>query len=167
MSWILKAGQTNQYSRYFSEEMDSAWRIWRWKGASSPKARFCEDGVVLVFLAKLISTSVMAALMQKGSYSAFKTTSQDNVKPHYNDTWRRKKKMQFWPVAIKESVEIFETRDDDPIHLKTCFLEEWDKITPERLHLLLSLMSEHPVSVMIRNSNRIECTFILKDTYSS
>ncbi len=38
-------------------------------------------------------------------------------------------------------------------HLKTCLQEEWDKITPETLHHLVSSVPKHLLSVVKRNGN--------------
>ncbi len=38
-------------------------------------------------------------------------------------------------------------------HLKTCLQEEWDKITPETLHHLVSSVPKHILSVVKRNGN--------------
>ncbi len=38
-------------------------------------------------------------------------------------------------------------------HLKTCLQEEWDKITPETLHHLVSSVPKRLLSVVKRNAN--------------
>ncbi len=38
-------------------------------------------------------------------------------------------------------------------HLKTCLQEEWDKITPETLHHLVSSVPKRLLSVVKRNGN--------------
>ena len=61
-------------------------------------------------------------------------------------------------VPNRESVAHFETQTQQRrpytvTHLKTCFQEEWDKVTPEKLPHLLSSVPKRLLSVVKRNGN--------------
>ncbi len=73
---------------------------------------------------------------------------QDNAKPHsahITKSWLRRKRVQVldWPACLPRTVA----------HLKSCLQEEWDKITPETLHHLVSSVPKRLLSVVKRNGN--------------
>ncbi len=66
--------------------------------------------------------------------------------------------LQSRPVSNRECVAHFEAqmrqrRPRTVAHLKTCLQEEWDKITPETLHHLVSSVPKRLLSVVKRNGN--------------
>ncbi len=80
---------------------------------------------------------------------------QDNAKPHsahITKSWLRRKRVRVldWPACSPDLSPIEnvwrilkrkmrQRRPRTVAHLKTCLQEEWDKITPETLHHLVSL----------------------------
>ncbi len=69
---------------------------------------------------------------------------QDNAKPHsahITKSWLRRKRVRV------------PRRPRTVAHLKTCLQEEWDKITPETLHHLVSSVPKRLLSVVKRNGN--------------
>ncbi len=83
---------------------------------------------------------------------------QDNAKPHsahITKSWLRRKRVRVldWPacspdLSLIENVwrilkrKMRQRRPRTVAHLKTCLQEEWDKITPETLHHLVSSVSK-------------------------
>ncbi len=67
--------------------------------------------------------------------------------------------LQSRPVSNRECVAHFEAQNATTktlyccAHLKTCLQEEWDKITPETLHHLVSSVPKRLLSVVKRNGN--------------
>ncbi len=60
-----------------------------------------------------------------------------------------------WP-AVPTCLQSWKCDNEDPVllpHLKTCLQEEWDKITPETLHHLVSSVPKRLLSVVKRNGN--------------
>ncbi len=111
-------------------------------------------------------------------YAAFKKTSfqghpcifqQDNAKPHsahITKSWLRRKRVRVldWPACSPDLSPIEnvwrilkrkmrQRRPRTVAHLKTCLQEEWDKITPETLHHLVSSVPKRLLSVVKRNGN--------------
>ncbi len=94
---------------------------------------------------------------------------QDNAKPHsahITKSWLRRKRVRVldWPACSPDlsSIEnvwrilkrkMRQRRPRTVAHLKTCLQEEWDKITPETLHHLVSSVPKRLLSVVKRNGN--------------
>ncbi len=94
---------------------------------------------------------------------------QDNAKPHsahITKSWLRRKRVRVldWPACSPDLSPIenvwrilkHKMRQRKPrtvAHLKTCLQEEWDKITPETLHHLVSSVPKRLLSVVKRNGN--------------
>ncbi len=94
---------------------------------------------------------------------------QDNAKPHsahITKSWLRRKRVQVldWPACSPDLSPIEnvwrilkrkmrQRRPRTVAHLKTCLQEEWDKITPETLHHLVSSVPKRLLSVVKRNGN--------------
>ncbi len=94
---------------------------------------------------------------------------QDNAKPHsarITKSWLRRKRVRVldWPACSPDLSPIENVwhilkrkmRQRKPrtvAHLKTCLQEEWDKITPETLHHLVSSVPKRLLSVVKRNGN--------------
>ncbi len=94
---------------------------------------------------------------------------QDNAKPHsahITKSWLRRKRVRVhdWPACSPDLSPIEnvwrilkrkmrQRRPRTVAHLKTCLQEEWDKITPETLHHLVSSVPKHLFSVVKRNGN--------------
>lgn len=84
------------------------------------------------------------------TYAAFKTTSFPGMR------------VLDWPACSPDlSLNVWGTfkckmrqrRPHTVIHLQTCLQEEWDKITPETLHHLVSSVPKCLLSVVKRNGN--------------
>ena len=94
----------------------------------------------------------MTALMQRKRYGAFKSTSfpgmfMQNLILHILQTeWLRKRKQRMCGEFCKQR-QLYAVEN-----LKTSLQEEWDKITPETLHSLVSIVPEHLFSVVRRTS---------------
>ncbi len=94
---------------------------------------------------------------------------QDNAKPysaHITKSWLRRKRVRVldWPACSPDLSPIEnvwhilkrkmrQRRPRTVAHLKTCLQEEWDKITPETLHHLVSSVPKRLLSVVKRNGN--------------
>ncbi len=94
---------------------------------------------------------------------------QDNAKPHsahITKPWLRRKRVRVldWPACSPDLSPIEnvwrilkrkmrQRRPRTVAHLKTCLQEEWDKITPETLHHLVSSVPKRLLSVVKRNGN--------------
>ncbi len=94
---------------------------------------------------------------------------QDNAKPHsahITKSWLRRKRVRGldWPACSPDLSPIEnvwrilkrkmrQRRPRTVAHLKTCLQEEWDKITPETLHHLVSSVPKRLLSVVKRNGN--------------
>ncbi len=94
---------------------------------------------------------------------------QDNAKPHsahITKSWLRRKRVRVldWPACSPDLFPIEnvwrilkrkmrQRRPRTVAHLKTCLQEEWDKITPETLHHLVSSVPKRLLSVVKRNGN--------------
>ncbi len=94
---------------------------------------------------------------------------QDNAKPHsahITKSWLRRKRVRVldWPACSPDLSPIEnvwrilkrkmrQRRPRTVAHLKTCLQEEWDKITPETLHHLVSSVPKCLLSVVKRNGN--------------
>ncbi len=94
---------------------------------------------------------------------------QDNAKPHsahITKSWLRRKRVRVldWPACSPDLSPIEnvwhilkrkmrQRRPRTVAHLKTWLQEEWDKITPETLHHLVSLVPKRLLSVVKRNGN--------------
>ncbi len=94
---------------------------------------------------------------------------QDNAKPHsahITKSWLRRKRVRVldWPACSPDLSPIEnvwrilkrkmrQLRPRTVAHLKTCLQEEWDKITPETLHHLVSSVPKCLLSVVKRNGN--------------
>ncbi len=94
---------------------------------------------------------------------------QDNAKPHsahITKSWLRRKRVRVldWPACSPDLSPIEnvwrilkrkmrQRRPRTVAHLKTCLQEEWDRITPETLHHLVSSVPKHLLSVVKRNGN--------------
>ncbi len=94
---------------------------------------------------------------------------QDNAKPHsahITKSWLRRKRVRVldWPACSPDLSPIEnvwrilkrkmrQRRPRTVAHLKTCLQEEWDKITPETLHHLVSSVLKRLLSVVKRNGN--------------
>ncbi len=94
---------------------------------------------------------------------------QDNAKPHsahITKSWLRWKRVRVldWPACSPDLSPIEnvwrilkrkmrQRRPRTVAHLKTCLQEEWDKITPETLHHLVSSVPKRLLSVVKRNGN--------------
>ncbi len=94
---------------------------------------------------------------------------QDNAKPHsahITKSWLRRKRVRVldWPACspdlspienvwriLKRKMQ--QRRPRTVAHLMTCLQEEWDKITPETLHHLVSSVPKRLLSVVKRNGN--------------
>ncbi len=88
---------------------------------------------------------------------------QDNAKPHsahITKSWLRRKRVRVldWPACSPDLSPIEnvwrilkrkmrQRRPRTVAHLKTCLQEEWDKITPETLHHLVSSVPKRLLSV--------------------
>ncbi len=94
---------------------------------------------------------------------------QDNAKPHsahITKSWLRRKRVRVldcpacnpdlspienvWRILKRK---MRQRRPRTVAHLKTCLQEEWDKITPETLHHLVSSVPKRLLSVVKRNGN--------------
>ncbi len=89
---------------------------------------------------------------------------QDNAKPHsahITKSWLRRKRVRVldWPACSPDLSPIEnvlcilkrkmrQRRPRTVAHLKTCLQEEWDKITPETLHHLVSSVPKRLLSVV-------------------
>ncbi len=89
---------------------------------------------------------------------------QDNAKPHsahITKSWLRRKRVRVldWPACSPDLSPIEnvwriskrkmrQRRPRTVSHLKTCLQEEWDKITPETLHHLVSSVPKRLLSVV-------------------
>ncbi len=94
---------------------------------------------------------------------------QDNAKPHsahITKSWLRRKRVRVldWPACSPDLSPIEnvwrilkrkmrQRRPRTVAHLKTCLQEEWDKLTPETLHHLVSSVPKRLLSVVKRNGN--------------
>ncbi|XDV36000.1 hypothetical protein PO909_005854 [Leuciscus waleckii] len=94
---------------------------------------------------------------------------QDNAKPHsahITKSWLRRKRIRVldWPayspdLSPIENVWLIlkrkmrQRRPRTVAHLKNCLQQEWDKITPETLHHLVSSVPKRLLSVVKRNGN--------------
>ncbi len=94
---------------------------------------------------------------------------QDNAKPHsahITKSWLRRKRVRVldWPACSPDlspienvwrilKSKMRQRRPHTVAHLKTCLQEEWDKITPETLHHLVSSVPKRLLSVVKRNGN--------------
>ncbi len=94
---------------------------------------------------------------------------QDNAKPHsahITKSWLRRKRVRVldWPACSPDLSPIEnvwrilkrkmrQRRPRTVAHLKTCLQEEWDKITPETLHHLVSSVPKRLLSVVKMNGN--------------
>ncbi len=94
---------------------------------------------------------------------------QDNAKPHsahITKSWLRRKRVRVldWPACSPDlspienvwrilKCKMRQRRPRTVAHLKTCLQEEWDKITPETLHHLVSSVPKRLLSVVKRNGN--------------
>ncbi len=94
---------------------------------------------------------------------------QDNAKPHSAHItkswlWRKRVRVLDWPACSPDLSPIEnvwrilkrkmrQRRPRTVAHLKTCLQEEWDKITPETLHHLVSSVPKRLLSVVKRNGN--------------
>ncbi len=94
---------------------------------------------------------------------------QDNAKPHsahITKSWLRRKRVRVldWPACSPDLSPIEnvwrilkrkmrQRRPRTVAHLKTCLQEEWDKITLETLHHLVSSVPKRLLSVVKRNGN--------------
>ncbi len=95
--------------------------------------------------------------------------STNNAKPHsahITKSWLRRKMVRVldWPACSPDLSPIEnvwrilkrkmrQRRPCTVAHLKTCLQEEWDKITPETLHHLVSSVPKRLLSVVKRNGN--------------
>ncbi len=111
-------------------------------------------------------------------YAAFKKTSFPGTsmhistrqcKPHsahITKSWLRRKRVRVldWPACSPDlspienvwrilKCKMRQQRPRTVAHLKTCLQEEWDKITPETLHHLVSSVPKCLLSVVKRNGN--------------
>src|SRR4029434_10484147 len=84
---------------------------------------------------------------------------QNNAKPHsahISNAWLRKKSVCVldWPACSPDlspmenvwcilKCKMCQRRHRTLAHLKTCLQEEWDKVTPETLHHLVSSVPIH------------------------
>ncbi len=94
---------------------------------------------------------------------------QDDAKPHsahITKSWLRRKRVRVldWPACSPDLSPIEnvwrilkrkmrQRRPRTVAQLKTCLQEEWDKITPETLHHLVSSVPKRLLSVVKRNGN--------------
>ncbi len=139
-------------------------------------------GVVSVPLAKVTCTSVINAekyieILEHNMLPSRRHLfqgrpcifQQDNAKPHsahITKSWLRRKRVRVldWPACspdlspienvwriLKRKMQ--QRRPRTVAHLKTCLQEEWDKITPETLHHLVSSVPKRLLSVVKRNGN--------------
>ncbi len=104
---------------------------------------------------------------------------QDNAKPHsahITKSWLRRKRVRVldWPACSPDLSPIEnvwrilkrkmrQRRPRTVAHLKTCLQEEWDKITPETLHHLVSSVPKRLLSVSLLSQLFLECVAGLND----
>ncbi len=99
---------------------------------------------------------------------------QDNAKPHsahITKSWLRRKRVRVldWPACSPDLSPIEnvwrilkrkmrQRRPRTVAHLKTCLQEEWDKITPETLHHLVSSVPKRLLSVVKSVATFVLCS---------
>ncbi len=95
---------------------------------------------------------------------------------HITKSWLRRKRVRVldWPACSPDLYPIEnvwrilkrkmrQRRPRTVAHLKTCLQEEWDKITPETLHHLVSSVPKRLLSVSLLSQLFLECVAGLND----
>ncbi len=180
---MLRTKEEKDHPDCYQQQVQKPGSVMVWGCVSAlgkGKLHFCDGTINAEKYIEILSTicCLQEDIFSRDVHCIFQQDNANHILAHITKSWLRRKRVRVldWPACSPDLSPIENvwrilkrkmrtTKTHTVAHLKTCLQEEWDKITPETLHHLVSSVPKRLLSVVKRNGNITKCKCFTVPTF--